>query len=185
MVVPDESGEDMIAIRPIMNLCLAYDHRLVDGAYAAPFMRDVRTNLETWDEPKSADSGGGGRGAYLDPSAQTPYREAWELQRSLAGGLAGRDPGHGRAPRAPADDHARPPHRRERVHVPEDAEVEVVETDRGGKSTYHGPGQLVCYPILDLNRHGRDVRKYCRDLEEAVIRTLAAFELDGDSPSRA
>ncbi len=55
----------------------------------------------------------------------------------------------------------------------------MVETDRGGKSTFHGPGQLVCYPILDLNRHGRDVRKYCRDLEEAVIRTLAAFDLEG------
>src|SRR5581483_6053845 len=39
-------------------------------------------------------------------------------------------------------------------------------------------GQLVCYPILDLNRHGRDVRKYCRDLEEAVIRTLGAFGLE-------
>jgi lipoate-protein ligase B len=60
------------------------------------------------------------------------------------------------------------------VHVPADADVEIVETDRGGKSTYHGPGQLVCYPILDLNRHGRDVKKYCRDLEEAVIQTLAA-----------
>jgi lipoyl(octanoyl) transferase len=64
------------------------------------------------------------------------------------------------------------------VHVPPDAGVEVVETDRGGKSTYHGPGQLVCYPIFDLNRHGRDVKRYCRDLEEAVIRTLAAFEIE-------
>jgi lipoyl(octanoyl) transferase len=63
------------------------------------------------------------------------------------------------------------------VHVPPNAQVEVVETDRGGKSTYHGPGQLVCYPILDLNRHGRDVKRYCRELEEAVIRTLAAFDL--------
>jgi 2-oxoglutarate dehydrogenase E2 component (dihydrolipoamide succinyltransferase) len=49
-VVSDESGNDTIAIRPIMNLCISYDHRLVDGAYAAPFMRDVRTSLETWDE---------------------------------------------------------------------------------------------------------------------------------------
>ncbi len=59
------------------------------------------------------------------------------------------------------------------LHVPEGAEVEIVETDRGGKSTYHGPGQLVCYPIFDLRRHGQDVKRYCRDLEEALIRTLA------------
>jgi 2-oxoglutarate dehydrogenase E2 component (dihydrolipoamide succinyltransferase) len=50
VVVADDQGNDVIAIRPMMNLCLSYDHRLVDGAYAAPFMRDVRTNLETWDE---------------------------------------------------------------------------------------------------------------------------------------
>jgi pyruvate dehydrogenase E2 component (dihydrolipoamide acetyltransferase) len=50
IVITDEHGNDSIAIRPIMNLCLSYDHRLVDGAYAAPFMRDVKTNLETWDE---------------------------------------------------------------------------------------------------------------------------------------
>jgi lipoyl(octanoyl) transferase len=53
--------------------------------------------------------------------------------------------------------------------------VEVVVTDRGGKSTYHGPGQLVCYPILDLNRHGRDVKQYVRKLEEALIRTVEPF----------
>jgi pyruvate dehydrogenase E2 component (dihydrolipoamide acetyltransferase) len=50
VVISDETGEDVIAIRPMMNLCLSYDHRLVDGAYAAQFMRDLKTNLQTWDE---------------------------------------------------------------------------------------------------------------------------------------
>jgi pyruvate dehydrogenase E2 component (dihydrolipoamide acetyltransferase) len=50
VVIEDEAGQDAIAIRPMMNLCLAYDHRLVDGAYAAQFMRDLKTNLQTWDE---------------------------------------------------------------------------------------------------------------------------------------
>jgi lipoyl(octanoyl) transferase len=64
------------------------------------------------------------------------------------------------------------------LHIPDRAEVEIVETDRGGKSTYHGPGQLVCYPILDLRRHGQDVKRYCRDLEEALIRTLAPLGVE-------
>jgi lipoyl(octanoyl) transferase len=64
------------------------------------------------------------------------------------------------------------------LHVPQGAEVEIVEVDRGGKSTYHAPGQLVCYPILDLTRHGQDVRLYCRRLERALAATLAAFSLD-------
>ena len=58
--------------------------------------------------------------------------------------------------------------------------MEVVETDRGGKSTYHGPGQLVCYPIFDLTRHGQDVQRYCRDLEEALIVTLAKLGVAGE-----
>ena len=109
-----------------------------------------------------------------------PYEEAWELQRAIAAAVAegslpdtiillehpatvtlGRRAGEGE------------------LHIPPDAEVEVVETDRGGKSTVHGPGQLVCYPILDLKRHGQDVKRYCRDLDEALVQTLAAFGLEG------
>jgi pyruvate dehydrogenase E2 component (dihydrolipoamide acetyltransferase) len=49
-VVQDDMGEDVIAIRPIMNLTLTYDHRLVDGALAGRFLRDIREKLESWDE---------------------------------------------------------------------------------------------------------------------------------------
>jgi len=49
-VIQDDIGEDVIAIRPIMNLTLTYDHRLVDGALAGRFLRDLREKLETWDE---------------------------------------------------------------------------------------------------------------------------------------
>ena len=111
---------------------------------------------------------------YVMHLGLVPYEEAWDLQRSIAGAVS-----QGAIPdtvlllehppvitlgRRTADGE---------LHVPPDAEVEVVETNRGGRSTYHGPGQLICYPILDLNRHGRDVKKYVRNLEEALIRTLA------------
>jgi lipoyl(octanoyl) transferase len=65
------------------------------------------------------------------------------------------------------------------IHLPAHPEIDVVQTNRGGRSTYHGPGQLVCYPILDLNRHGRDVKRHCRSLEQVAIGALAAFGLDG------
>jgi lipoyl(octanoyl) transferase len=111
-----------------------------------------------------------------------PYLEAWELQRRIAAGVTdGSRPDTilllehpnvvtlGRRTEEAAE-----------LHIPAGAEVEIVETDRGGKSTFHGPGQLVCYPILDLGRHGQDVKRYVRDLEEALIATLGAVGVRGE-----
>jgi lipoyl(octanoyl) transferase len=119
------------------------------------------------------------RPGHLIELGRVPYLEAWELQRSLATAVA-----QGEIPdtvvlleHPPVVTLGRRTDEGE-LHIPEDAEVEVVETDRGGKSTYHGPGQLVCYPIFDLTRHGEDVKRYCRDLEEALIRTIGALGVE-------
>src|SRR6266545_1088683 len=113
------------------------------------------------------------RGAHVMQLGVVPYREALELQRALARAVS-----RGTIPdtvlfleHPPVITLGRRAEPGE-LHIPEGAVVEIVETDRGGKSTYHAPGQLVCYPILDLSRHGEDVKKYCRDLEEALIRTM-------------
>jgi lipoyl(octanoyl) transferase len=121
-------------------------------------------------------------GAYLlDLPGLVPYREALALQRSIAGAVSQRA-----IPdtvilleHEPVVTLGRRTDETAELHLPADVEVDVVETNRGGKSTYHGPGQLVCYPVLDLNRHGRDLKKYVRDLEEAIVTALAAFSLEG------
>ncbi|MGH3002744.1 MAG: lipoyl(octanoyl) transferase LipB, partial [Gaiellaceae bacterium] len=117
--------------------------------------------------------------AHLLNLGTVDYLEAWELQRSLAVAVA-----EGAAPdtvllleHPPTITLGRRSEPDE-LHVPDGAAVQIVEVDRGGKSTYHAPGQLVCYPILDLTRHGKDVRRYCRDLEEALIRTTAEFDVE-------
>src|SRR6266852_6019155 len=121
------------------------------------------------------------KGAYLLQLGTVPYLEAWDLQRSLAGAVS-----QGAIPdtivlleHPPVVTLGRCTDEEAELHVPEQADVEVVETDRGGKSTFHGPGQLVCYPILHLNRHGRDVKQYVRNLEEALVQTVAPFGLEG------
>ena len=118
--------------------------------------------------------------AYLFQLGIVGYNDARELQRSLAAAVS-----QGAIPDTVVLLEHPPTVTRGRrtvdaeLHVPAGADVEILETDRGGRSTYHAPGQLVCYPILDLNNHGRDVRKHCRNLEEAIRQTLAAFGLSG------
>ncbi|MFQ5676060.1 MAG: lipoyl(octanoyl) transferase LipB [bacterium] len=56
-------------------------------------------------------------------------------------------------------------------------DIEVFRIDRGGDITYHGPGQIVGYPILDLHEHYLDVHRFLRDLEEVIIQTLAEYEI--------
>ncbi|HMG16853.1 MAG TPA: lipoyl(octanoyl) transferase LipB [Saprospiraceae bacterium] len=60
-----------------------------------------------------------------------------------------------------------------------DEGIEFYKINRGGDITYHGPGQIVCYPILDLERIFTDVHKYIRTLEEVVIRTLTHYNING------
>lgn len=57
--------------------------------------------------------------------------------------------------------------------------IEIVHNDRGGDVTYHGPGQIVLYPILDLNQHKKDVHWYLRQLETCIINLLHLYQLDG------
>lgn len=64
-------------------------------------------------------------------------------------------------------------------HVLDAGDIPVVATDRGGQVTYHGPGQVLAYPLIDLRRRRFFVKEYVFRLEEAVIRTLGAFGVTG------
>ncbi len=112
----------------------------------------------------------------------TPYRAAWELQRRIVAA---------RKAQAVPDvvllcEHphvitlgrnGRGEHLRASAHLLRQMNVEFCQTDRGGDITYHGPGQLVGYPILNLAEIRRDVVWYVRQLEEAMIRATSDFGL--------
>jgi lipoyl(octanoyl) transferase len=113
-----------------------------------------------------------------------PYAEALELQKRLVDDRrAGRIPDQLLLLEHPPVITLGVKARNDRSHVvaPPDAlaaeGVELFESGRGGDVTYHGPGQLVGYPVLDLRPDRCDVHRYVRDLEEVLIRTAAAFDV--------
>lgn len=116
-------------------------------------------------------------------AGRTPYRDALELQRALARARIDRRLGRDlllllehepvlTLGRGTEEGHLRAG--RERL---EEAGVETVEIERGGDVTYHGPGQLVGYPILDLGAYRQDLHWYLRAVEEALVRALGELGL--------
>lgn len=72
-----------------------------------------------------------------------------------------------------------------RAHLLAASDIQVVATDRGGQITYHGPGQVVAYPLLDLRRLGIYVKELVFRIEQSVIQTLQSFGVDGRRVSGA
>ena len=109
-----------------------------------------------------------------------PYREAWERQRErVALRAAGEaDDALILLQHAPVVSYGKNADPRFRLLSEEEYArrgIELVASDRGGDATYHGPGQLVGYPIIHLGEGNRDIHRYVRSLEELVIRTAADF----------
>jgi lipoate-protein ligase B len=67
----------------------------------------------------------------------------------------------------------------EAANVLDAGTIPVIQTDRGGDVTYHGPGQLVGYVICDVDARGRDLHRHCRDLEEIMLRVLETYGVHG------
>ncbi|MBM3266127.1 MAG: lipoyl(octanoyl) transferase LipB [Candidatus Sericytochromatia bacterium] len=108
-----------------------------------------------------------------------PYEEALALMRDLVGAVA-----RGEAPdtllvvtHPPVITLGRK--RGARANVLAAGDIPVVEVERGGDATYHGPGQIVAYPVVKLAETGRDLHRFLRSLEDAVIRALATLGVAG------
>lgn len=154
---------------------------------------------EPTQQPVQDDTPRGGRAGLsvgVIRAGRTAYRDACELQRAHhAEVLAGREAGSDEVGRVILTEHdpvitvTRRPGAAGHVLFSEAAlgarGVALAETDRGGDVTYHGPGQLVCYPIVDLNRLGLRLHEYMRCLEESVIRTLGRFGIAGERDAGA
>jgi lipoyl(octanoyl) transferase len=121
----------------------------------------------------------------LIDAGEVPYEQAWAWQRELVAQRAAgvREDTLLLLEHPPTITLGRGAHREHLLVAPDELArrgVALVETDRGGDVTYHAPGQIVGYPILKLSRHGGDVLRYLRDLEEVLIRALATYGLRGE-----
>jgi lipoyl(octanoyl) transferase len=117
---------------------------------------------------------------------RTPYAEALELQRTIARARIDGEVAEDvllLVEHPPVVTLGRATKAKNLISSPEflaGRGVELFETERGGDVTFHGPGQLVGYPIIDLKRHKQDLHWYLRQVEEALIRALAAYEIPGE-----
>ena len=117
---------------------------------------------------------------HVQRLGRTPYREVWQRQKKLQAQLL-EGGGHDtlilceHEPVITLGRGAKPENVLASSAELERLGIKVIQIERGGDVTYHGPGQLLAYPILDLNRKRRDVGWYMRGLEEVVIRTLARY----------
>lgn len=123
-----------------------------------------------------------------------PYREAWDLQASFQRKLIEEklQVRNGAVIDDPSPDlllFVEHPHvftlgkSGDAAHLLQ-ASADFVKIDRGGDITYHGPGQVVGYPILDLDRHYTDIHRYLRDLEEVIIRVCADYGITAGRESK-
>lgn len=126
----------------------------------------------------------GGSPIWWLPLGEREYRETWSLQKKLVAARRRRavpdlliTVEHPHVITLGRSTHAANVLSRKAPDV--DGEVPVVEVERGGDVTYHGPGQLVAYFIFDLEARDRDLHRFLRDLEEVQIRMLAAAGQDG------
>ena len=128
------------------------------------------------------------RPAQLCDLGLVPYADALELQRTLhAQRVAGAIPDTllllEHPPVITLGKAFHPEHLRYAREFYTQQGVELHPTDRGGDVTCHNPGQLVGYPIFDVAQHGRDLHKFLRDIEQAIIDALRAFGVEGHRES--
>jgi len=116
----------------------------------------------------------------------TPYGDALELQRSVAAAVIAGDIAEDvlllveHPPVVTIGRTSKEKHLLASPALLKERGIELFEVERGGDVTYHGPGQLVGYPIIDLKRHKQDLHWYLRQLEESIIKTLEMLGIGGE-----